>query len=269
MKTIVKAMLGALMLAGASVGLAQPASAYVDVGISFGFGDGTYGFDPCDYYDYYDEPPPWGLPDDYCDYPVWFEPVFFGGSWYRGPIYYRWTHGRRMFWLNGNWREDGWRGPRPARITWNDRGAHVRGYRPGIGFHGGGRDWRDGHHRWPGNDGDRRPWTGSDRPWFGHGDGHPGNNRPWSGDQGDRHGGDRPGNARPSPGNRDGGDRPGNDRPWPGGQGGDGPGNNRPWSGDHGGGSHGGDFGGHGNGNGGFGGSHGSGGPHPGGGSRH
>lgn len=170
MKTIAKAALnataGALMLAGASIGFAAPASADVDVGISFG--DPVYGFDPCDYYDYYDEPPPWGLPQDYCDYPVYFEPVFFDGYWYRGPIFYRWTHGRRLFWINGGWRADSWRGPRPARITWNNHGAHLRGFRPGIGFHGGGHDWRGGDRHWHDNGGDHGRWTGTNGPWLGN-----------------------------------------------------------------------------------------------------
>ena len=99
--------------------------------MSFGSDDPAYGFDPCDYYDYYDEPPPWGMPDEYCDYPVWFEPVFFDGLWYRGPIYYRWTHGHRHYWLNGGWRDDTWTGPRPSHIAWNDRGiARVQIVRP-------------------------------------------------------------------------------------------------------------------------------------------
>ncbi|HWA88884.1 MAG TPA: hypothetical protein VG889_02540 [Rhizomicrobium sp.] len=173
MKILAKAALGALMLAGASV--TSPAAAQVDFGISFGLDEPIYGFEPCDYYDYYDEAPPWGLPDDYCDYPVWFEPVFFGGNWYRGPIYYRWTHGRRVFWLNGGWREDAWRGPRPAHIAWRDRGAHVRGLRPGIGFHGGnsrpwpgGRD-HDGGPHW-GAGGGAHDGSGP-QPGFGHGGG--------------------------------------------------------------------------------------------------
>jgi hypothetical protein len=53
-------------------------------GISFGFGGPAFG-DPCDYYDYHDQPPPWGSPPGYCAYPVFFEPVFFGDIWYRGP----------------------------------------------------------------------------------------------------------------------------------------------------------------------------------------
>jgi hypothetical protein len=66
MKMFAKAALGAFMLAASAA--AAPACA--QVGISFGFDDGFSGLDSCDYYDYYDQAPPWGLPDDYCDYPV-------------------------------------------------------------------------------------------------------------------------------------------------------------------------------------------------------
>ncbi len=102
MRTFARAVLSALLFF-AVLAVAKPVSAYADVGISFGFmGPGTT-FDPCDYYDYYDQPPPWGLPADYCAYPVYFEPVYYNGFWYRGPIYYRWYRGQRMFWLNGGW----------------------------------------------------------------------------------------------------------------------------------------------------------------------
>jgi hypothetical protein len=257
MKIYAKTLLSALMLAGASFAFSAPAAAQVDFGISFGYGDGFTGFDPCDYYDYYDEPPPWGLPDDYCDYPVYYEPVFFDGYWYRGPIYYRWNHGRRVFWLNGGWRDTHWSGSPPQHIRWENRGGHFRnGFRPGIGFHGGGRDWRAdgvGGHRWHGNDdggrgnggGDRHPWNGGDHPWFGNRGGddrrHDG-----GGDRGGDHGG----------GNHFGGDRGGDH-----GGGGDGGGH----SGGGGGGSH---SGGGGGGHSGGGGGH-SGGSGGGGGSNH
>jgi hypothetical protein len=192
MKFLSSAILGAVMVAS----LAAPASAQVDFGLSFGEPDTA--FQPCDYSDYYDEAPPWGLPEDYCDYPVYFEPVYFGGSWYRGPIYYRWTHGRRLFWLNGGWREDGWRGPRPGRITWSHRGGHFRGG-PGNGWHG--REWRGGvGQRRHDDGGDRHPWERrGDRPeprgGWGQDRGHWGQDRSgWGQDRsgwGSDHGGDR------------------------------------------------------------------------------
>jgi len=76
--------------------------------------------DSCDYYS-----PPWGYPADYCRYQTWNEPVYYGGLWYSGPIYYRNYAGANWFWLNGDWRRDEWRGSRPA-IDWN-RNRYWRG----------------------------------------------------------------------------------------------------------------------------------------------
>ncbi len=138
----------ALLLWGALA--SGPAKADAGIGISFGY-DGGYFSDPCDYYDYYDQPPPWGLPPDYCEYPVNFEPVYFGGSWYRGPIYYRWYGGGRMYWLNGGWRRDEWRGARPSSIRWSDRGGWNNTGRGGNGWgqsqsynRGSGDSWNRG-----------------------------------------------------------------------------------------------------------------------------
>jgi hypothetical protein len=181
MRQFAKATLGALLFAAAMLATTLPASAYVDVGISFGFAGPGYTFDPCDYYDYYDAPPPWGLPPDYCEYPVYFEPVFYGGFWYRGPIYYRWYHGDRVFWLNGGWHADGWRGgPRP-NIDWQSRGGWNNGFRPGMrpgpGFQGPTpREWRAAPHGWRGG-----PPSAGSRPWFNGGRGWTGGERPFAG----------------------------------------------------------------------------------------
>ncbi len=163
--------LAALMLGGAAIAMATPAAAHTDVGISFGFGM-PYGdsYGPCDYYDYYDAPPPWGMPSDYCDYDIYDQPVFWGGEWYRGPIYYRMDRGERVYWLNGGWRHDEWRGARPGRIDWDDRGRdHYRG--GAHGWNGGGHDWHGGDHGghdWHGSDhGGGHDWHGGD-----HGGGH-------------------------------------------------------------------------------------------------
>ena len=207
MKRIAKLALGALLLAGTATLTAAPASAQ-SVGISFGFGPGYEGFsDPCDYYNYYDEAPPWGLPPDYCDYPVYFEPVFLDGYWYRGPIYYRWYGGERLFWLNGSWRRDQWRGGRP-QIRWEDRGGWGRGHDSNR-WSGGG----DGRGHWSGGGGggdNRGHWSGGgDRNWSGGGGG--GDSRGhWSGGGGGNHnwsggGGDHGGGGHWSGGGHDGG----------------------------------------------------------------
>ena len=155
MKRFGRVAFGALLMTGAAMVAAAPAKADVGIGFSFGY-DGGYFGDSCDYYDYYDVAPPWGLPPDYCDYPVNFDPVFWGGYWYRGPIYYRWYGGERLYWLNGGWRRDEWRGARPS-IRWNDCGGWHGGSawngRYGYGDRGynGNRGWSgySGSNRWP------------------------------------------------------------------------------------------------------------------------
>ncbi|MDE2133731.1 MAG: hypothetical protein KGM97_08855 [Alphaproteobacteria bacterium] len=181
MRNFGKVAMSALMLAGASMLTATPASAQVDVGISFGYGPGFVPYsDPCAYYDYYDEPPPWGLPPDYCDYPVYFEPVFWGGEWYRGPIYSRWYGGERLFWLNGGWRHDEWRGSRPE-IRWEDRGGWGHGRNWGRGGYDHNRSYYSGGgHNWSGGSGGHNNWSVNSGNWSGNGGG--GHN--WSGGNG-------------------------------------------------------------------------------------
>lgn len=152
MKPFGKWAIGALMAGGAALSIATPAAARNYVGISFGFGlPGYASFGPCDYYDYYDAPPPWGLPPDYCDYNVYFQPVFWDGEWYRGPIYYRWERGRRVFWLNGRWRGAEWQ-HRPYNIQWNERGReHFRAYHGRRSYgHGGYYHHEREHYVHPG-----------------------------------------------------------------------------------------------------------------------
>lgn len=166
MKRAAKWLCGALLAAGGMLISAAPAEAGASAGISFGwYGPGAPAFsDPCDYYDYYDEAPPWGLPPDYCEFPVFFGPVYWGGTWYRGPIYYRWDGGRRLYWLNGGWRIDAWRGGPPPAIRWSLRGR--RG--PASGYPGErrpsywGPDW---HGEGAGFSPPRGDGRGPDRNW--------------------------------------------------------------------------------------------------------
>lgn len=268
MKRFSRAAFGALFLAGAALFASQPARADVGIGFSFGY-DGGYFADSCDYYDYYDVAPPWGLPPDYCEYPVYYEPVYWGGSWYRGPIYYRWYGGERLYWLNGGWRRDGWRGARPS-IRWTDHGGWHGGHAWGGRFDGN-RGWGDGHRNWSG--GNNRGWGDGHRNWSDRNNRDWGNRnwsgggsrgRDWNNDGGRRGGnnwsGGRDGNNGFTGGNRgggnwtggrdgnfSGGNRGGGDRGnWGGPRGGGGG-----WGGGHGGGGHGGGRGGDGRGGGG------------------
>lgn len=171
MKLVSKAVIAALALAGSASAVSAPAKAQVGAYVGVDGGDpyygGSYQSDPyadpgyadpgyaasdpyaygdqyaygdayadpyaCDYYN-----PPWGYPPDYCAYQVWQDPIYFGGLWYSGPIYYRSFGGERLYWLNGGWRHDEWRGARPGRIDW---GRNMRWSGPVQhrgGFAGGG-----------------------------------------------------------------------------------------------------------------------------------
>jgi hypothetical protein len=156
MRIVPKAVLAALALTGSVMTLSAPAnaqvSAYIGVGGDPGYG-AYYGSDPyaepyyadpydsayadpyaCDYYE-----PPWGYPPDYCAYQIWQEPIYVGGLWYSGPIYYRGFGADRSFWLNGGWHRDEWRGSRPGRIDW---GRNMRWSGPVHHFTGG--NWNRG-----------------------------------------------------------------------------------------------------------------------------
>lgn len=80
MKPLAKLALGALLAGSAVFATTATASARGYVGFSFGFGYPVYD-NPCAYYDYYDAPPPWGLPPGYCGYNVFYGPVFWDGYW--------------------------------------------------------------------------------------------------------------------------------------------------------------------------------------------
>ena len=264
MKRFSRAALSAMLLAGAALFATSPARADVGFGISFGY-DGGYFSDPCAYYDYYDQAPPWGMPPDYCDYPVYFEPVYWGGSWYRGPIYSRWYGGQRLYWLNGGWRRDEWRGARPS-IRWADRGGwhggrgwgqsgfggrgyYDRGGRGGYGGYSGGHGWSGGQGG--GNYGGGHGWSGGGQGGGNYGGGHGGGN--YGGGHGWSGGGQGGGNY--GGGHGGGGQGGGN---YGGGHGGGGGGGG--YGGGHGGGGggggHGGGSGGQGGGGGGHGGHH-------------
>jgi hypothetical protein len=186
MKTYLKSALAALALAGAA--WAAPANAqgydpnYPPPASAYGGYDGSQPYDPAygpqgnyyppdngnypppDYADGYGYYPPggvtfsydsggycdqWGCPDAFWDLPVYYGPVFFGGAWYDGPLYYRDWYGQRQYWLHGGWHFDEWRGPRPSwwhagRIGpalgmnfYMDHGFHGRWDSDRRGFGGG------------------------------------------------------------------------------------------------------------------------------------
>ncbi len=131
----------AAMLLSACVGPDGYGGGYY--GASAGYGSAGYGGSyyggyasynsHCDYYS-----PPWGYPPNYCSYQIWNQPVYYGGFWYGGPIYYRHYGGHNLYWLHGGWRRDAWHGRRP-HIDWNRDGNNFwRGERR----RGRDGDWR-------------------------------------------------------------------------------------------------------------------------------
>src|SRR5258706_11626090 len=182
MRRVTKAVLVAIALAGAATAVSAPAKAAAGVYFGSSGGAPSYGgyyssapyagysdpysgggyADPYSgggyadpYYDSYSDPyadpyacdyydPPWGYPPDYCLYQTWNEPVYSGGLWYSGPIYYRNYSGANWFWLNGGWRRDEWRGARPGGIDWG-RNMRWSGQLRPPDFAGRGGDYKGGN----------------------------------------------------------------------------------------------------------------------------
>lgn len=101
MKTLVKVVLGGLMLVGTAAATAAPANAGVSVGVNLGapgpavaYGYGNHCFRPY-----------WNRPG-YCRYPVYGAPIFVNGGRYREPVYYRNDGGERYFWIHNGWMRD-------------------------------------------------------------------------------------------------------------------------------------------------------------------
>jgi hypothetical protein len=128
MKALIRAAGLAAFMAGSALFASAPADASgfsfsVGVpGVGFSYSSGGY----CDR---------WGCPSDYWGYPVYYGPVYFDGSWYQGPVYYRRTGGVYWYWVHGGWHRDEWRGPRPR---WY-RADRYR-YGPALGY-----DYYRGH----------------------------------------------------------------------------------------------------------------------------
>jgi hypothetical protein len=97
MKTIAKIALAAAMLAGAGLTTTVPASAGVEVGVTVG-APGVVVGNPC--------VRPFRFRPAYCGYPVYGQPLFVDGAWYRGPVYVRNVGGARFFWVHNGWVRD-------------------------------------------------------------------------------------------------------------------------------------------------------------------
>lgn len=96
MKSLLKLVIGASMLASATVG-ASTASAGVVVGVTVGAPVVRVG-NPCFR--------PYRFRPAYCGYPLYGRPIFVDGVWYRGPIYVRNVSGVHYLWFRGRWERE-------------------------------------------------------------------------------------------------------------------------------------------------------------------
>jgi hypothetical protein len=131
MKKLALAALGALMMAGTTAATTAPAQARVSIGIGIGVPGGYYPPSYCDPYSYRYDPYLCNR-ERYYDY--YYEPIYFGGSWYRGPFRHRYWHGYHQYWVGGGWHRNEWHGGHPGHHDWHG------------GWHGGGDHHGGGHH---------------------------------------------------------------------------------------------------------------------------
>lgn len=142
MKTILKSAIAVAALAGATALI--PGAAIAGVSLSIGVGVpgavyvSPYGAD----YVAYD--------DDY-----YYDPIYIGGAWYHGPYRWRMEHGERVFFVDGRWHRDEWRGgARPNTIMFHNGGSFRDGRNYGFGgaerinarFHAAKSEVRDDRH---------------------------------------------------------------------------------------------------------------------------
>lgn len=114
MKTIFNLTVAAAALAGAAVFVPAVATAGVDVSVGIGVPGAVYapgpGYSPYEGQMYYD-------------------PIYFDGAWYHGPYRWRMSRGQRVFWIDGGWHRNEWRGgPIPGSLTFSN-GGYYRGGR--------------------------------------------------------------------------------------------------------------------------------------------
>lgn len=99
MKNFKKIAVGALMLAGATLGVVAPANAGVAVGVTIGApAVGVRVGNPCFR--------PYRFRPAYCGYPVYGQPLFVDGVVNSQPVYVRTVGGERYFWLHNGWVRD-------------------------------------------------------------------------------------------------------------------------------------------------------------------
>lgn len=116
MKMILKSSLVTMLLTGAAA--LVPTAGIAGVEVSVGVGAPVYA------------PGPGYVP---YDGQVYYDPIYFGGAWYHGPYRWRVVHGQRVFWVDGGWHRNEWRGrPIPASLTFRNGGYFRSGRYDGF-----------------------------------------------------------------------------------------------------------------------------------------
>jgi len=116
MKMIFKSTLAAVLLAGVTTVLPTSATAGVDISVNLGVPGVVYAPDYVPY-----------------DAEFYYDPIYIDGAWYHGPYRWRMWHGMRVFWVDGRWHRNEWRGAIPASLVFRNggywRGGHFGGFR--------------------------------------------------------------------------------------------------------------------------------------------
>jgi hypothetical protein len=138
-------VMAVLMVLGSAAGCMVPGQPYNDGYSQRNYADDYYGAEDYGYCDEY------GCPNNYWDQPIYYGSVFYGDAWANGPFYYRNLDGRRQYWIHGGWRDDAWRGERPAQYR-NGRYGPAQD----LNWYRSNRVYRHGSQR-----GGRRPAASS------------------------------------------------------------------------------------------------------------
>ena len=64
----------------------------------------------------------------------YYDPIYIGGGWYHGPYRWRMERGERVFFVNGGWHRNEWRGgAMPNSIMFRNGGSFRDGRNEGFG----------------------------------------------------------------------------------------------------------------------------------------
>jgi hypothetical protein len=160
MKMILKSTIAAAAFAAAMV----PGLAFAQVGVSVGIGGVGVGvgvgvgapvFDQAGYGPCGPGYAPCGAEYNPYDGDNYYDPIYYGGSWYHGPYRWQMRDGQREFYVNGGWHRNEWTGGAyPASMTFSNggyyRGGRYDGWdgsdRINSRYHAANRPMRDERH---------------------------------------------------------------------------------------------------------------------------